>query len=254
MLFHTRAASTGAVTVRNAHPFKVVSSVKTIVGAHNGIISNHFALKSKYKRDAVEVDSEHIFLHLAENKDVGEIDGWGSIVWYEYPTGHPEEKTLYFSRFSHEALHIAVLATPDHETVYASTKDAIETACKLNGIEIESFWKTTINEKYTIINNKLMKVGDMPWEANPVEFEHKHGKGSNYSPISGGSYDDTTGFWVSHGNGRSYAGMNSYVGNSRTSRKGICASKSCNATVASAEFCCAKCLKELQDEYDTASA
>ena len=74
---HTRKATTGKAALRNAHPFQV----NHIVGAHNGMISNYTAMNKKYKRNC-EVDSHHIFYHLAENRTLDELDGWGAIWWF----------------------------------------------------------------------------------------------------------------------------------------------------------------------------
>ncbi|MCA1558695.1 MAG: class II glutamine amidotransferase, partial [Acidobacteria bacterium] len=52
VLGHTRKATTGEVTRRNAHPF----SIGGIIGAHNGIVDNHRELNRVYSRD-FKVDS-----------------------------------------------------------------------------------------------------------------------------------------------------------------------------------------------------
>lgn len=229
-LYHTRAASCGAVSVRNAHPFKFSTSKKTVVGAHNGCLSNHWALKNKYDRKDTEVDSEHIFLHLAEDKDVGEVDGWGAVIWYEYPTGKPEERVRYFSRFSSEALHFAKLATSDHEIVFASTSEAIENACRYVGVDIEYFYETELLDRYLIKNNELVFVDTLPWEANPVEYKNPTHQSSHY-PTHGQQH-------------QTFAGLNS-----RVSRQGLCASKTCSRSIGKDMFICQECLAKLKKEY-----
>src|SRR5581483_10209660 len=84
-IFHTRGASTGDVTRDNAHPFEGVSDdgTRRVVGIHNGIVSNHEELNTKYSRKC-EVDSMHIFHHLAKRLPTSEIRGWGNLAWYEY--------------------------------------------------------------------------------------------------------------------------------------------------------------------------
>ena len=59
---HTRAATTGDVTIRNAHPFKYGH----IVGAHNGMIQNWDEIKGH--KDKMQVDSEIIFGRLSHLK------------------------------------------------------------------------------------------------------------------------------------------------------------------------------------------
>lgn len=75
---HTRYGTTGANTVENAHPFEIGN----IIGAHNGIVYNHTNLQRKYDRNH-EVDSQHFFSHLNENKDFSDIEGYGSIEWIQ---------------------------------------------------------------------------------------------------------------------------------------------------------------------------
>jgi len=74
LVAHTRKATTGAKTVENAHPF----TIGNIIGAHNGMISNHDSLNKKHNRN-YEVDSMHLFGHLNESKPFDEIYGYGSI-------------------------------------------------------------------------------------------------------------------------------------------------------------------------------
>ena len=75
---HTRLGTTGAKTVENAHPYEIGN----IIGAHNGIVYNHPALQRKYDRSH-EVDSMHLFSHLNESRDFGDIEGYGSIEWIQ---------------------------------------------------------------------------------------------------------------------------------------------------------------------------
>lgn len=71
---HARFATVGEKTLENAHPFRF----GPIIGAHNGAVYNHKAMAEKYARK-FEVDSMHIFAHLAEGKDTAELEGYGAI-------------------------------------------------------------------------------------------------------------------------------------------------------------------------------
>lgn len=80
ILGHTRHATKGDKTVQNAHPFRI----GRIVGAHNGIISNHDDLnkaREKLGLKPFEVDSMHIFDLLNKGLDIKACSGYGAIEW-----------------------------------------------------------------------------------------------------------------------------------------------------------------------------
>ena len=61
---HNRKATTGAVTVRNQHPFQFgkLDTDKWIIGAHNGMLSQHDDIAKELEiKNHYEVDSEIIF-------------------------------------------------------------------------------------------------------------------------------------------------------------------------------------------------
>ncbi len=167
-LYHTRAASIGAVSYRNAHPFKMEHEGRVVIGAHNGHLTNHWALKDKYARKDVEVDSEHIFIHLAENKPLSDFAGYGAVVWYEYPSNAPQDRVRYFSRFNHDALYFAKLKSG--EIVFCSTKKAIDMAATLAGASIDFYYDTSPLVKYSIENDNLMQEGELDWAKTPIAF------------------------------------------------------------------------------------
>lgn len=75
---HTRYPTTGAVTKENAHPFEVGN----IILAHNGMVHNHEELDKKYDRKCA-VDSMHFAHHIAEGREVTDIEGYGALEWVE---------------------------------------------------------------------------------------------------------------------------------------------------------------------------
>lgn len=76
---HNRYATVGAGSRKNAHPFEF----DTIVGAHNGTLSNKYALHDGYKFD---VDSQALFNHIEEKglRDAINIaKGAYTLVWWD---------------------------------------------------------------------------------------------------------------------------------------------------------------------------
>src|SRR4029077_386684 len=83
MFGHTRAATMGATTIKNTHPFVVGD----VIGVHNGMVYNHYNLKKKYNRD-YDVDSQHIFAHINAGLDLEELDGYGTALWTRQSEGY----------------------------------------------------------------------------------------------------------------------------------------------------------------------
>lgn len=86
---HTRAASSGEVSIKNAHPFRLGK----ILGAHNGAVYNHEELCVRLKRNFT-VDSMHLFAHLNENRPFEELVARGAIEWIH----SDDPKTIYLSK------------------------------------------------------------------------------------------------------------------------------------------------------------
>lgn len=200
--YHTRGASVGAVSERNAHPFEYVSldNAKVVVGVHNGHINNHSELKKKYEaqRKDFEVDSENIFAHLAEGLPLKEIEGYGAVVWYEYPFGKPEERVQYISCFQNPAMHVAKLKSG--EIVFASTDTAIKTAVRLAGLTIDTFYEIKQHQKYRVALGEIYDEGEFKW-------------GPSYSYHNSGQQDD----WRRHtSTGNTNTTRNNSVADNRT--------------------------------------
>lgn len=248
-LFHTRHGTTGAKTQRNAHPFRFEHEGKVVIGAHNGMISNWAALKNKYSRNDLECDSENIFMHLAEGKDLGEIDGYGAVVWYEYQADAPEKRIRYFSRFNTDSLHFARLDTAEHEIIFCSTTEAIECAVKMAGYgtKIEKWYKTEPLKRYFVQNDHLMVDIDLPWKKNPVGFSHASSGGSHYA--NGSSYAGRS-VGNNYGGQFNYGDWDNYdAGNWRTTSRGDCLHKGCSKKALSDDFFCKECFEKLEIEY-----
>lgn len=217
--YHTRAASCGAISDRNAHPFDFTGPDGTrIVGIHNGHISNWSDLKTEYKRDKLEVDSEHIFMHLAEKRDLGELSGWGAVVWQETLAGRTRR---FASRFgSMDNLHIAKLL--DGTDVFASTQSSIETAARFANVGIKHFYTIKENQLYEFGPEYLLDGGPLNWQKNVKRTETVwgHAMGSH----------------TSGGYGRNFM-------------SNICAAPGCTKSVTKDQLICKACLQEVMVNY-----
>lgn len=207
LIFHTRGASAGmGVTIDNCHPFlfsKPIDDIdndkahRVVCGIHNGYISNHYALKNKYRETRSEfgVDSKHIFKHIVDDVPLSELNGSAAIAFFDTKMtfkDNPEddlihETGLYFAKLKNDALHTVVLATG--ELVFASTITAIEAAVCLSGQQIKSTLLTESDYLYQLgINNAtqevcLYRLKKLDFGSKPVEFaaqtQYPGGHGGN---------------------------------------------------------------------------
>ena len=107
-IFHTRSASTGDVTIENAHPLVCETSERAIVGIHNGCIYNHDELNIEYSR-SFTVDSQHIFQHIAERSKLKDIYGWAALAWFEIDKSLNQISPLKLGWFGVRNLYLARL-------------------------------------------------------------------------------------------------------------------------------------------------
>src|SRR3990167_419313 len=129
---HTRAPSTGEVTVENAHPFEF----GRIMGAHNGVVSNHVELNAKHERKHA-VDSMHIFDHLNRDMPLADIEAWGAVWWHDKRS--PER--IWLSRFHGGVLNVAIIAGKNGAhagTIWASTSTAVDYAATMAGLDAQT--------------------------------------------------------------------------------------------------------------------
>ena len=129
IIYHTRAASMGAVTAANAHPF--ITKLKgrgILAGTHNGVITNHTELNDKNNTD-FKVDSQHIWHYFTNQLNTFEVEGWGSTVCIIQDPEHRTSSYMGFMKFNHDALYIYKLPGDDG-IVYASTETAVKEAAR----------------------------------------------------------------------------------------------------------------------------
>jgi hypothetical protein len=172
-IFHTRAATVGAISERNAHPFVCIADGRKVIGIHNGHVSNYDMLKTKYQRPWAEVDSEHIFQHLAERRAMDDLFGSGTIAWFEN-----EQPTIHLARWNYGALECANL--PDGSFVFASTREAIVKACRL--LKVNPSWWQLLNDGF---EHKVVKDEEQKKDIIRIAAE-KLGLGESYRVVSGG--------------------------------------------------------------------
>lgn len=128
LIGHTRAATVGSVCKENAHPFEFKGPGGSVIGAHNGSISNWKEMDEKYK-EKLEVDSMHIFNHIAQDRDLKEIEGYGAITFIK-------NAQLYLSRFNGGSLSIAQIKN-DRGIVWSSEEYALKKA--LEGANLDYY-------------------------------------------------------------------------------------------------------------------
>lgn len=98
LIGHNRAATIGAVTDANAHPF----SHGTVHGVHNGTLRSRYQLEEHIK---FTVDSDNLYYHIA-TKGVEDAmlkaDGAFALVWYD-----SKDNTVHFIRNEERPLYLA---------------------------------------------------------------------------------------------------------------------------------------------------
>lgn len=143
---HTRFGTIGTNTIKNAHPFKVGK----IIGAHNGMIFNHYPLLNKYDRNFA-VDSQHIFAHLDEGLPLDELVGYGSIEW----VNKEESNKIYLAKLRNGDLAVYGIGTYEdvQGIVWSSVADHAKRALSSAGIDQKNYFAYEINEDVAYVVN-----------------------------------------------------------------------------------------------------
>ena len=133
VLGHTRSATTGEVTVKNAQPF----TCGTVTGTHNGIVTNYAALFTRYTlKPETTCDSEVIFAMLAQSttkqkRYLDAIEGFFSLAWYDTRT--PD--ALNFARTAND---LAVYKdTQNRFLLYSSTETPLKLCAEIFELTLE---------------------------------------------------------------------------------------------------------------------
>jgi len=149
VLGHTRKATTGDIVPENSHPFRI----QNLVGAHNGQVTNHEELNKANGRSC-EVDSQHIFHHIAEDKPLTDINAYGAI---EYIRQDAEDDGVYLGKFNGGDLAIA---QTEIGPVWNSNKWDLISALRVAGIKFR-LYKIEENNLYRLAENKAYHVKKM---------------------------------------------------------------------------------------------
>lgn len=149
---HNRAATRGAVTNMNAHPFHVGK----IVGAHNGTLSpaSFTELKAKLEQD-YDVDSEAIIASIDRfgiKETAKMLQGAWALVWYNL-----EDETLNFLRNDQRPMWLAY-SDDFTRIVWASQYHMIQAAAGLSEGA----------NKFSLYTEK--KTSYQCWDTNPDQW------------------------------------------------------------------------------------
>lgn len=202
MMGHTRYASHGAKTIENAHPFKI----KNVIGSHNGIVSNHKHLNEKYKRN-FEVDSMHIFEHIASGIDVSDIEAYGAVEYIR------KENPDVINLCCFNDGELAVYRFKGHRGVFWSSSEVhVKEALKLSGLKATQLL-TEENKVYTVCDNDLYNTNqklNFQDYSSTVKWNSTATKQNGYKGPYGSSFRDTD----MEDYNSSYYGSSSYSGSS----------------------------------------
>lgn len=189
MAVHTRHATTGKIKQGNSHPFTWKGTNGTVIGMHNGIISNHASVGKAHKR-TYKVDSEHIFAHIAEGKDLSDLEGYGTIVYTQNNQWH-------IGKFNGGELEIV---ETEIGLFFCSTSAPLRLALRLAGLTILRWINTLDGLLYGISPKGLETLG----ETLNVQTDLFCGKWDDYDLLDPRlttdiPYDDDTVLFISSG-------------------------------------------------------
>lgn len=198
---HTRAATKGDVTIKNAHPFEF----ENVVGVHNGTIQYKFKGSEDY-----ETDSEALYKLI---NDIGIKEALDEVAYssaaYALVYIDKKEGTINFIKNSKRPLCFTYLYGRG-TLAWSSTREALEFGVK-NGCSTmtQTGWdsKDTDDPYFTLKNNQLMtiRLGDRPDKAVLTTLdieEHTYNYSGHNSRYSNGFQlnDDNT--WVKGSDGQ----------------------------------------------------
>lgn len=194
-IFHTRAASTGDVTLENQHPFVIPvngpdgpDDTHRIVGIHNGIVANHEALNARHGR-SYTCDSIHIFAALAGYSEPNDIHGYGNVAWYDVQANRTP--VLNFVKFNAENLHVFSLTTG--ELVFCSLAMPILRAARMAHVTLDNPYNIHGDQHYFVGTNDA--GNDILYEGRRIVFGYRSTYNTTpglYDNLPYGGYNNDT--------------------------------------------------------------
>lgn len=182
---HTRKATTGAVTVPNAHPFHIGK----IIGAHNGFVHSHGELNKELGRN-FEVDSQHIFAHLDEGKELTTLSGSGTVTYTE----ETAPQTIYFGRGQASDLAIYGVGKQSRPLglVWGSVGLWVMEALEMAGNQENFLYTTVQGQRYFTSGYELYEDGPFPlstsrtgeWKGGKFVLTPQRTYDQNYSRVN----------------------------------------------------------------------
>lgn len=266
-IWHTRAASVGkGDEIVNAHPFIVekqtgkligaeevgkgycelegVAPKDTIIGIHNGGISNWTELEKKYTdRKGFLVDSIHIFAQLAQGFPMSELNGYGAVAWYN-------EGRLNLVKFNGGDLHVVRMKSG--EVVFCSVLASIHDAAAMCNGEVEQEYDVNTEVQYEVVRDYEQRGVDELCEIGQMRFGGRVWTTRTYNV---GAEDHWNGFVYTGGRGYQTGGGNTnhgYPSGSYSAINDPCC-KICREVKKDNEgkhrIICEECFKRIEDEY-----
>lgn len=176
-ILHHRAATRGAISHENAHPFEHSDSQRYLVGVHNGSLYN---TPTKYDNIDFDVDSDYAFYRIFKDgaKAFGDFNGAYAMIWYE------NDGKLRIACNGERAFSFAFLHKKNAMLI-ASEAGMLWWLAKRNDLEIDDILSPENHKLLTFdLNGDLRAFTDMPVEKYSYTFTNTSGSSGGGSTSS----------------------------------------------------------------------